>query len=317
MELMYDAFISYKRNGGTAWAELLFLALEKIKRKHIYIDRHSIKGGEDWETSLLTAIGSSANIIVIVFPEMQSMRYKTNDVFVMEIKEALKIREKRNESGSDLRIIPFYVEGLSSEKIRSSDSYKHLPKELREITSTGIQDMLFDSEYPDAWIDKLSKSLLSKETIMAQTHYMVQINPLCDMTVYDDVEANKKRKLKAHGNTTAFWVRKQSDRLILHFVANNGNDYMVTIDTSTAGKDNISWFDEYQAYFYVQSNKENTGGVVRFDKETCKIIVGVQWNLDKLSMSGTLMSPTSGDSTRIPDRIPHFDSILNPILYKK
>lgn len=24
MELMYDAFISYKRNGGTAWAELLF-----------------------------------------------------------------------------------------------------------------------------------------------------------------------------------------------------------------------------------------------------------------------------------------------------
>lgn len=32
MELMYDAFISYKRNGGTAWAELLFLALENIKR---------------------------------------------------------------------------------------------------------------------------------------------------------------------------------------------------------------------------------------------------------------------------------------------
>lgn len=170
MELMYDAFISYKRNGGTAWAELVFLALEKIKRKHIYVDRHSVKGGEDWKTSLITAIKSSANIIVIVFPEMQSMRYKSDDVFVMEIKEALKIRKKRNESGSDLRIIPFYVEGLSSEKIQSFDNYKYLPKQIKEITSTGIQDMLFDSEYPDAWIDKLSKSLLTKEAIMAQTH---------------------------------------------------------------------------------------------------------------------------------------------------
>lgn len=133
------------------------------------------------------------------------------------------------------------------------------------------------------------------------------------MTVYDDVEANKKRKLKAHGNTTTFWVRKQSDRLVLHFVATNGNYYMVTIDTSTAGKDNISWFDNQQAYFYVQSHNEYTGGVVRFDKETCRIIVGIQWNLDRLSLNGT----TYGDSTRVPDRIPHFDSILNPILYKK
>ena len=173
--------------------------------------------------------------------------------------------------------------------------------------------MLFDSEYPDAWIDKLSKSLLTKEAIMAQTHYLVQINPLCDMTVYDDIEADKKRKLKAHGKTTVFGVRKQSDRLVLHFVANNGKNYMVTIDTSTAGKDNISWFDEQQAYFYVQSHNEYTGGVVRFDKETCRIIVGVQWNLGRISVNGTAY----GAFTRVPDRIPHFDSILNPILYKK
>ena len=35
MELKYDAFISYKRNGGTAWAELVYLALKKIKKKMI------------------------------------------------------------------------------------------------------------------------------------------------------------------------------------------------------------------------------------------------------------------------------------------
>lgn len=317
MDLTYDAFISYKRNGGTAWAELLYLALEKIKKKDIYIDRHSIRGGEEWETSLLMAIKSSANIIVIIFPDMLSMCFKPDDVFVMEIKEALRIQKLRKERGSNLRIIPFYVEDFSSEKLHSLDIYKHLPKELKEITSTGIQDMLFDKEYPYAWIDKLSESLLTKESIMAQTHYMVQINPLCDMTVYNDVVANKKRKLKAHGKATTFWVRKQSDRLILHFVANDGKDYMVTIDTSTAGNDNISWFNEYQAYFYVYSHNECRGGVVRFDKETCKIIVGVQWDLEKLSMRETVINVKDGESARVPDRIIHLDNIINPILYKK
>ena len=53
-DFKYDVFISYKRKGGTPWAELLFLALDKIAGKRVFIDRHGLKGGFDkkWESSI-------------------------------------------------------------------------------------------------------------------------------------------------------------------------------------------------------------------------------------------------------------------------
>ncbi len=60
----YDVFISYKRKGGTPWAELLYLALTKISKKKVYIDWEGIKSGttETWKQIIIKAISMSNNM---------------------------------------------------------------------------------------------------------------------------------------------------------------------------------------------------------------------------------------------------------------
>lgn len=313
--LTYDAFISYKRKGGTPWAELLYLVLKRIKKKKIYIDRHSIKGGEEWEQSLITAIRASANIIVVVFPELQDIDFGTDDIFIQEITEAPRIKREDNKY---INIIPFYVEGLSSKEIHSSDSYKNLPVELKQITSTTKQDISFKPDY-DEWIDRMSDSLISIESILQHTYYLVQINPLCDMYVYDDATPETRHPLlKAHGKTASYWVKKEDAMLILRCVTKDKSDYYtITIDTTASGKEHISWFDENQAYFYVQGDIDNAGGFIRLDREKDKIIIGIQWGLKNLSMKEKAMNIKYGGFSRTPDIVPHLDSVINPVIYNR
>ena len=91
----YDVFISYKRKGGTPWAELLFLALEKIVGKKVFIDRHKLIGGTDktWEERINDAIENSINVVVVIFPGIQDVT-SDNDDFMKEIAKALKGRKK-------------------------------------------------------------------------------------------------------------------------------------------------------------------------------------------------------------------------------
>lgn len=310
--LTYDAFISYKRKGGTPWAELLYLVLKRIKKKKIYIDRHSIKGGEEWEQSLITAIRASANIIVVVFPELQDIDFGTDDIFIQEITEALRIKREDNKY---IKIIPFYVEGLSSYEIHSSDSYKNLPVELKQITSTTIQDISFNPDY-DEWIDRMSDSLISIESILQHTHYLVQINPLCDMEVYDDATPETRHRLTAHGKTVSYWVKKEDAMLILRCVKDKRDSYTITIDTTASGKEHISWFDENQTYFYVQGDIDNAG-FIRLDREKDKIIIGIQWGLKNLSVKEKAMNIKYGIFSRTPDIVPHLDCVINPVMYNK
>ena len=82
-KIKYDVFISYKRRGGTPWAELLFLALAKIKKKRVFIDRDGLGGGtfKKWKTAINEAIESSANVIVVVFPGIQDVIKDKDDFF--------------------------------------------------------------------------------------------------------------------------------------------------------------------------------------------------------------------------------------------
>ena len=233
-KIKYDVFISYKRRGGTPWAELLFLALAKIKKKRVFIDRDGLGGGtfKKWKTAINEAIESSANVIVVVFPGIQDVIKDKDDFFIAEIAKALNEKDQRK-----LNIIPFYVDGLSSQVIQSDDQYEWLPSEVKEITSRDYNDVSFDSKYPDAWVDYLvSKVLISEDDILEEYCYRVQVNAYGKITVYNELVSSgnksKGRKLNK-GTDTSYWIEKNGGFLSLRFEdgENQYPSYIVTIDT--------------------------------------------------------------------------------------
>lgn len=269
----YDVFISYKRKGGTPWAELLFLALEKIVGKKVFIDRHKLTGGTDktWEERINDAIENSINVVVVIFPGIQDVT-SDNDDFMKEIAKALKERKK---------IVPFYVEDLSSLIIHSHSQYDCLPDDLKAITSTDYEDVSFDSN-SDAWIKRLSDSLSSEEDVLKDYCYKVRVNALCKMSVYDEDDLSEDndrvRLLKGNGDYTIFWILKTNDILVLRFETVDGSKYKVTINTSLTPIED-SWVKDYEDRFYTKMPHTNNG-MCRMKDDT--ITVTVEWDSIKM-----------------------------------
>lgn len=268
----YDVFISYKRKGGTPWAELLFLALDKIAGKRVFIDRHSLRGGSEWEILINEAIESSVNVIVVIFPGIQDVIKGEDDDFIKEIVKALYEKEKRR-----LKIIPFYVEGLSSKIIHSSDQYKGLHKDLLNITSTAIQDVIFDDKHPYTWIDDLVKALKSEEEFFKEYCYRIQVNALAKMTVHDGSHIKKMNKYESE----VFWLEKENAYLVLRFEASDGYKYMVEIDTANQNQSKTP--REYSAYYNLKEGDIHPDGLISKDGDT--IILTVDWDMIKLRRS--------------------------------
>lgn len=284
-DFKYDVFISYKRKGGTPWAELLFLALDKIAGKRVFIDRHGLKGGFDkkWESSINEAIVSSVNVVVVVFPGIQDVITEKDDFFIKEIAKALDEKGKRR-----LNIIPFYVEGLSSELIHSSNQYKGLPIELITITSPDYEDVKFDYKHPYAWIDDLvSNGLISEDDILEEYCYRIQVNALAKMIVYDDshsINKNSKDKIRSleyNGADTIYWIEKDNGYIVLRFEAEDGCKYKVTIDTTYHNESKTP--RENSAYYNLKEGSSPSDGIFRMAGDT--IILTVDWDMIKLLRS--------------------------------
>lgn len=291
----YDVFISYKRNGGTPWAELLFLVLDKIAGKRVFIDRHGLKGGmyKKWESSINEAIENSINVVVVVFPGIQNVIKEKDDVFVKEIAKALKEKENRI-----INIIPFYVEGLSSELIHSSDQYLSLPDELKTITSPDYADISFSPKYKYAWIDVLLDSLISETEILEETCYRVQVNAISKMIVYDDSHSmkdeskDKIRSLDYNGADTIYWVEKNNGYLVLRFEAEDGYKYMVTIDTTDKYNESKTP-KEYAAYYNLKGGVFPSDGIFRVIDDT--IILTIDWDIIKSQKSNKRVERILGE----------------------
>lgn len=312
----YDVFISYKRRGGTPWAELLFLALNKIARKRVFIDRHRLKGGMDkkWESTINKAIESSINVVVVVFSGIQDVINENDDFFITEISKALDERTKRR-----LNIIPFYVEGLSSEVIHSNDQYKELPDELKTITSPDYEDTSFDSKHPYAWIDDLvSKALISEADILEEYCYRVQVTAREKMIVYDSsVSAgnnskNKIRKLNHNGADTIYWIEKNGGYLVLSFEADKDNSqYEVTIDTKYKNESKTP--RESSAYYNIKDGTFPSDGIFRMDGNT--IFLTINWEdirafrINKAFVRTVEKSMSSHSSHK--NELPLIDGLLN------
>lgn len=290
----YDVFISYKRKGGTPWAELLFLALDKIAGKRVFIDRHGLKGGLDkkWEDSINEAIENSINVVVVVFPGIQDVIVEKDDFFIKEIAKALNERNNRR-----LNIIPFYVEGLSSEEIHSSDQYKGLPDEFKTVTSPDYEDISFDPKHPYAWIDDLvSNALISEADILEEYCYRIQVNALSKMIVYDDSHSienkskDKIRNLDYNGADTIYWIEKNNGYIVLRFEAEDGSKYTVTIDTTYQNESKTP--RENSAYYNLKERFFPSDGLFRMTGDT--IILTVDWDMIKLLRSEKAAARTIG-----------------------
>lgn len=300
----YDVFISYKRKGGTPWAELLFLALEKIVGKKVFIDRHKLIGGTDktWEERINDAIENSINVVVVIFPGIQDVT-SDNDDFMKEIAKALKGRKK---------IVPFYVEDLTSLIIHSQSQYKYLPDDLKAITSTDYEDVSFDSN-SDVWIKRLSDSLSTEEEVLKDYCYKVRVNALCEMSVYDEDDSSEDndrvRMLKRNGDYTIFWVAKSNDILILRFETADGSKYKVTINTSSTPIED-SWTKDYEERFYTE-NANAYNGMCRIKDGI--ISVTVDWDSIKIFKREESYKYNLAEFERRPDIMlrPHVGDIVN------
>lgn len=275
----YDAFISYKRKGGTPWAELLCIVLEKIAGKSVYIDRYNIKGGDDWKKSIIDAISSSRNVIVPIFPGIQEVIKEKDDVFIEEIRLALGIL---NEHKSEFKIIPFYVDGLSSEILSIQSDYRQLPTELKTIT-TNKQGLKFSATNMDEWIKGLLDALEPSDSIRESYCYKVIVqSPHEEMIVYNEEDIDfktgmiRKRQI-AKGQVSTFWVEEINDSLVLCFEIKERIQYKLILDSWASVEKNDCCENEYEAKYYIQDSNRYWGTYCNIRKRGKMLIININW----------------------------------------
>jgi len=110
--IYYDAFISYKRKGGSVWGELLRSVLTYRYGLRIWFDVLNISGGE-WKPQVDPAIAKSQYVIAIFYKGWEKHLDKDleEDEFLYEL-------EKANYYGC--KIIPFFTPDYSYEMLLRS-----------------------------------------------------------------------------------------------------------------------------------------------------------------------------------------------------
>ncbi len=136
--MKYDAFISYRRQGGAERAELVKKVLEErgFKQNRVFMDTHSLLGG-DFKKRIKEAIEQSVNVIVLI-TEGCFDNIKEEDYWIFELSEA---------TASNKQIIPVFFDG-----IRSLEK-SNLPIVLKELP---LQNAVrYEHDYSDAAYEKL------------------------------------------------------------------------------------------------------------------------------------------------------------------
>ncbi len=116
----YDAFISYRRDGGSHVARALQDKIETLGNKDLFLDVEELQTGR-FDEKLIKIIRETPNFIIILSPESLDRCVEKNDWLKREIVEA--IREEKN-------IIPVLVDNFL---FPVKDFFDQLPTEMREL----------------------------------------------------------------------------------------------------------------------------------------------------------------------------------------
>ena len=147
--MKYDVFISYKRDEGSVWAELIRAILVHKYHLKVFLDVEIMHGGK-WTEQLNDAIKNSCNILMVLFKGLGSKIKSDNDVFVQEIKHAKEYEKP---------IIPFYALGCDSSDIIKS---KVVPSIIKDIVLEQHGIVKYDHENREKTYDLLRKQLAVK-----------------------------------------------------------------------------------------------------------------------------------------------------------
>lgn len=117
-----EIFISYKRDGGSGWAELVRLGLihyTSIRPESIFLDVHDLT--EEWKDKIKSTIRHCTNVIVVISKDFEKKIHSEDDWFIEEINEA--IQHKRV-------IIPLLVDGITKDDITNNNNIPDLIKNI-------------------------------------------------------------------------------------------------------------------------------------------------------------------------------------------
>ena len=144
--MKYDVFISYKRDGGSAWAELLRAILEHKYHLKAFLDVKNMKGGE-WSAQLDEEIRNSGNVIMILFKGIGKKIKSDNDIFIQEIEHAKKY---------NIPIIPFCALDCDFSNIIKN---KNIPSVIKNVVSEQHSIVKYNHTNSEETYDLLRKQL--------------------------------------------------------------------------------------------------------------------------------------------------------------
>lgn len=134
----YDVFISYRRNGGDAWAHLIMAELEK-KGISVFLDTEELTSGK-FNEALYNSISNAKNFLVVLSKNALDRCFNKDDWVTKEIQCAIN---------KGLNIIPVMVpEFIWPDK---------LPDEINDIRN--YNGVIISSDYLKASIEKVIRNM--------------------------------------------------------------------------------------------------------------------------------------------------------------
>lgn len=136
MSEMKDVFISYRRDGGATVARML-AELLKARNVSVFFDAETLKSG-DFGQQITNHLNNSANVILVVTPNLFDRCANENDWVRKELERALEMRPNN--------IIPVFVNGVGS-----------MPDDLPESIATisKLNGIAFEHDNFDEAFEKL------------------------------------------------------------------------------------------------------------------------------------------------------------------
>lgn len=213
---MHDTFISYRRNGGFAFAKML-LELLKSRNVSAYVDLEELGSGV-FDEKLITAITETPSFILILPPGALDRCCEEGDWLTREIVAAID---------SNRNIIPVLCDGFTWPK-KWDDK---IPEKIRKLAS--YNSVVMDFNYMNAVIDKIvtyihGSNAVTSASLKAEARDRDDIEDFF-LTNMNNIEDVKGVDLAFHAGSV--WLQNVNRLDIISALADAGIEIRVILNT--------------------------------------------------------------------------------------
>ena len=197
--MKYDVFISYKRDGGKVWAELVRTILVYKYHLSVFLDVSTMQGGE-WLRQINNAINDSRNVIMVLFKNLEDRIQSENDPFIQEI----TLAEQYNKP-----IVPFFSDDCDFCNIIEC---KTIPNVIKDIVSKQHSIVKYYHHNTETTYELLRKQLHVKLELNICSQY-----DYCYMKYYIDNKPSARTKIENNGHVTISLERSFTGMVDIEF----------------------------------------------------------------------------------------------------